>query len=347
MKKIYISKNKKVSLLFIIILITGILPYSANASEITVKARLDSVNLLMGKLMNLHLEVVENKGSKGSFRIFNDSDRAKGYASVCGDSVELRCDYSIDTVELGSGKVQLNYTVPVQAFDSGTFTLPPLAYAVGNDTAYANQLTFNVVPVSVTAEDPISGFAPVAEPDGNGFFDWVPDWILDFWWIWLIIFLSVCAFIYALKNYKKGGLEKILSKPVLPPWQEALAQLHDLKERKLWEQGLEKQYFTELTDILRVYLFKRFGINAMEMTTSQIMNIILQSDFKDKKDYMRHILNVADFVKFAKVRPLPADNIAAYDNAVNFVNETIPSTPEESEAKSHLKNTQPEGGDNP
>ena len=39
---------------------------------------------------------------------------------------------------------------------------------------------------------------------------------------------------------------------------------------------------------------------------------------------MRQILSVADFVKFAKVRPLPADNIAAYDNAVRFVEETKP-----------------------
>lgn len=48
-----------------------------------------------------------------------------------------------------------------------------------------------------------------------------------------------------------------------------------------------------------------------------------QTDVRDKRDYVRKILDIADFVKFAKVRPLPADNVAAFDNAVNFVKETV------------------------
>lgn len=314
------------------------------ANLVSVKARLDSVNLLMGNLMSLHLEVVQPEGKQGNFVIFNNSDKKGGYATVCGDSVELRPSYSVDTTELGSGRLQLNYNIPVQAFDSGTYTLPPLAYVVDNDTAYSNPLTFNVVPVQVTADDPISGFAPVEEPDGKSIFDWVPDWLLDFWWLWLIIFLAVATFLWAMNNYKKkGGITQILSKPVVTPWEKALTELSDLKEKKLWEQGMEKEYFTRLTDILRSYLNERFGINAMEMTTRQIMDIILQSDFKDKKDYMRHILNVADFVKFAKVRPLPADNITAYENAVKFVEETIPAVKEDTSEDDN--NSTKEGGD--
>lgn len=97
---------------------------------------------------------------------------------------------------------------------------------------------------------------------------------------------------------------------------------------------MEKEYFTDLTDILRSYLYERFGINAMEMTTRQIMDKIYESDLKDKKDYVKQILNVADFVKFAKVRPLPADSIAAYENAKKFVEETIPAEKEDSSEKS-------------
>ena len=123
-------------------------------------------------------------------------------------------------------------------------------------------------------------------------------------------------------------------KPLPKPWEIALESLQRLKTRKLWEQGLEKDYFTELTDILREYLYGRFGINAMEMTTRQIMDKIYESDLRDKRDYVKQILNVADFVKFAKVRPLPADSIAAYDNAVKFVEETIPvETPGEDKTK--------------
>ena len=72
-------------------------------------------------------------------------------------------------------------------------------------------------------------------------------------------------------------------------------------------------YFTELTDILRLYLYRRFGINAAEMTSRQILASLKKNkDTQDKRVYFRQILDMADFVKFAKVRPLPEDNVKAY-----------------------------------
>lgn len=311
--------------------------FSIFGSDLSLKARLDSVNLLMGNVTTLHLEVVENTGSKGNLSIFQEIDKARGYATVCGDSIELRTNYIADTTELGSGKVQINFAIPVQAFDSGTYRLPAFIYNIGKDTVRSNQLTLVVDPVNVTAEDPIAGYAPIQEPDGKRFYDGLPDWLLDFWWVWLIIFLAICAFLYGMKNYKQKGIPFIATKPLPKPWETALGSLQRLKTRKLWEQGLEKDYFTNLTDILRVYLFERFGINAMEMTTRQIMDKIYESDLRDKRDYVKQILNVADFVKFAKVRPLPEDSIAAYDNAVKFIEETIPSeSGEENEEKSGI-----------
>lgn len=295
-----------------------------NGANISITARLDSINLLMGNKTTLRLEVVEKKGDKGRLSIFQEIDRSRGFATVCGDSVELDTDYSVDTTELGSGKIQLNYAIPVQCFDSGTYTLPKFVYYVGKDSAVSNSLTFNVYPVNITVEDPIAGYSPVLEPDGKKFYDFLPDWLLDFWWIWLIIFLAVVAFMWGMRNYKNKGIPFIVPKVLPKPWEIAINSLQRLKTRKLWEQGMEKEYFTELTDILREYLFARFEINAMEMTSRQIMEKIQESDLRDKKDYVKQILNVADFVKFAKVRPLPADSIAAYENALKFVEETIP-----------------------
>ncbi|MCH5239510.1 MAG: hypothetical protein J1F38_04755 [Muribaculaceae bacterium] len=311
------------------------------SAGLSITARLDSVNVLMGNLNTLHLEIVENEGDKGRLSIFRDLDRARGYATVCGDSVELDANYKIDTTRLGSGRMQLNYSIPVQSFDSGTYTLPRFVYYVGQDSALSNSLTFNVYPVNVTADDQIAPLAQVSEPDGKRFYDWVPDWILDFWWLWLIIFLAICIFLYGMKNYQKKGIPFIAPKETPKPWVIALDSLQRLKNRKLWEQGMEKEYFTDLTDILRVYLVDRFGINAMEMTTRQIMDKIYESDLRDKRDYVKQILNVADFVKFAKVRPLPADSIAAYENAVKFVEETVPV--EKVEEKTA---TEKEGGEN-
>lgn len=294
------------------------------AGPLMVKARLDSVSVLMGRLTTLRLEVVEDAGSRGGFELL-DAARQQGrpYATVCGDSVELRTSYATDTVDLGSGRIQINYAVPVQAFDSGSYRLPELLYRTGSDSVRSNQVSLRVVPVNVTAEDPIAGYASVAKPEGKSVFDNVPDWLYNYWWLIIILLLAIGLGIWLLTRPKQQGLIPARRKPAPTPYEVAMTRLKALKSRKLWEQGMEKEYFTELTDILRVYLNKRFGINAMEMTSRQIMDTLRSNPvIKDKREYMRRILDMADFVKFAKVRPLPADNISAYDNAVNFVEET-------------------------
>lgn len=310
-----------------------------------IEARIDSVKMLMGKLNFLHISVVENEGKKGQLLLFKDSQQKDGYIGVCGDSIELRTNYSTDTIALGSGRIQINYAIPVQAFDSGTFVLPEFLYLSGKDTLRSNRVILEVEPLHLSAEDPIADFAPVAEPEGKKFYDAVPDWILDYWWIFLIIVFAICVSLWALRKYKKNGEMTFFTKPAPTPWELALDNLTKLKAKKLWEQGMEKEYFTELTDILRFYLWQRFGINALEMTTRQIISHISESDFKDKKEYVRQILKVADFVKFAKVRPLPADNVEAYENAKRFIEETIPQPGEEDKENEEGGIDSEEGGD--
>lgn len=322
------------------------------SAKVSVTARLDSVDLLMGKLTTLSLEVVQDKGKPGGFPMFRDADPSKGYVGICGDSIELRTSYKADTLELGSGRIQINYSVPLQAFDSGTYRLPQFVYVSESDSARSNALTLNVVPVNVTAEDPIAGFAPVADPENPSLLDAVPDWIYNYWWVLLLLLLAAAATIWGVKRYKKEGTV-LKKKPEPSPYQVAITQLRELKGKNLWEQGMEKEYFTRLTEILRVYLDRRFGINAMEMTSREIMDHLYNSDVKDKRDYIRQILSVADFVKFAKVRPLPADNIAAYENAVRFVEETKPepvvsadgASPKNDEDKKDSDNSKQKGGE--
>lgn len=304
-----------------------ILPVKA-AGNISVTARMDSVNLLMGNVTTLYLQVVKDEGRPGGFPLLEASKGEKEYVGVCGDSVELRSDFQVDTTRIGGDRIQLNYKVTLQAFDSGTYRLPEFVYVSGNDSSYSNNLTFNVIPVNVTADDPIAGFAGPSDPEGARFYDFVPNWLLDYLWIFFVIALAVILFLYAMRRRKTGAP---LLKPVkvYTPDEIAIRDLLELKDRKLWEQGMEKEYFTRLTEILRTYLMQRFGINALEMTTRQIIEKVNESEFKDKRDYVKQILNVADFVKFAKVRPLPADNIAAFDNALRFVEETRKLSPEE------------------
>lgn len=309
----------------IILLILAFVMFSLpiRASQNLVTAKLDSTILMMGRMTHLQLSVDQQKGQKGILPLFNNI-KDNGIVGVCGDSVEMRTPVRIDTTEK-SGRLHIEYTIPVQAFDSGYYKLPEIAFVVGKDTAFSNSVALKVVPVVVDDKTPIDDYANVADPENKSIFDAVPDWVIDYWWLLLIIFLTIAAFVYAWIKYKKDGT-LLNKKPEPTPYEVAMEGLKELKGKKLWEQGMEKEYFTDLTDILRVYLYGRFGINAMEMTSRQILASLRNNpETKEKREYFRQILNMADFVKFAKVRPLPEDNIASFDNAVKFVEETKPA----------------------
>ena len=150
----------------------------------------------------------------------------------------------------------------------------------------------------------------------------------------LILLALICigGGIYLYIKYFKRTPQQEEDKVVkIPPHEKALDELNKLKEDKLWQAGQSKLYFTRLTDILREYLDSRFAINAMEMTSTEILKSLrANKETKLVEKNMKQILEVADFVKFAKMSPLPEDNESAMRNAINFVELTIPH-PEEVE----------------
>lgn len=307
------------------------LAYSMSAvASVKVTASLDSASILMGRVDTLRLIVDRDASTQGVFPLFHKMAPG-GYVTLFNDTVELGTPI-IDTVKQDGGRIIERLRVPVQVFDSGYYRLPPFVYLTASDSVGSNEVELSVVPVKVGDNDAISDYRDISDPSDRSFWDWMPDWLYDLWWMWLLLIVAVVAAIYFGRKYRKTG--KFITLPEKPqpkPWTVALQRLESLKAKNLWENGMEKEYFTQLTDILRDYLYDRFGINAMEMTSRQIMQTLAdQADVREHRGYVRKILDVADFVKFAKVRPLPADNVEAFDNAVNFVKETIEKEPEPS-----------------
>lgn len=309
--------------------------------QVQVTASLDSASILMGRVDTLRLIVQRDADRQGVFPLFRNA-ASGGIVTLLGDTVELGTP-RLDTIRKEGRRITERLVVPVQVFDSGFYRLPPFVYITAADSVASNQLELTVRPVEVGENDAIADFKDIAEPSDKSFWDWMPDWLYELWWLWILVILGIAAAVYFGRKYRKTG--KFISLPEKPqpkPWTVALDRLEKLKAKNLWENGMEKEYFTELTDILREYLYNRFGINAMEMTTNQIMRTLAdQADVRDKRDYVRRILAIADFVKFAKVRPLPADNVEAYDNAVNFVRETtVVETPhQEKDANEAVANS--------
>lgn len=279
----------------------------------------------------LHVEVTTDPGQHGHMPLLNRIG-PDGIIRLCGDSVELRRPVKIDTVADGPRRIRLNFSIPVQSFDSGLYQLPPVAFVAGHDTAYSQPLTLKVIPVAIGENEAISDYFDVENPPRK-FFDFVPDFIIDYWALFLAILLLAALFVWGWIRYKKQG-SILPPKPQPTPYEVAIRDLNALQRENLWQNGQERKYFTRLTEILRTYLQDRFGINALEMTTRQIMNTLTDNqEVKEKRGYMRQILDMADYVKFARLRPLPDDNVKAYENALRFVEETKPVEADKAEGK--------------
>ncbi len=305
-----------------------LLALPAMAGNTTISAKLDSTHVLMGKTIGLHISVVQDREVNGlMLNLVADTLNAK---------VEIADKGKADTTALDNNRIQINRDITLQAFDPGTYQLPAILYVVGRDTLRSKEtLTLTVDSIKVDPQGKIKDFKPVAEAPFK-LLDWVPDFISDYWWAWLAGLLLLAFGLYAYFKWYKKGINPL--KPVkkrLPPYEEAMQALSNLKSRNLWQNGQEKEYYTTLTDILRVYIDRRFGINAVEMTSTQIMDKIRQNeDAHIAKEQLNNVLEIADFVKFANMHTLADDNEIAFQRAVNFVEQTKPlPQPNEEEGK--------------
>lgn len=318
------------------VLISAMAFVAQGAPGTQLKASLDSAWLLMGKATPLKLEVVTDR----------DNDQGRLMIPAQGDTlctgVEILELLKADTTTLGNNRIEIRQTVMLQSFDSGLYQLPAIRYIVGpGDTVKSNRLALKVLPVLVDSLATIHDYADVADVDRR-FVDYLPDFVVDYglWILALIVVLAAGGYIYYLVSRRKNPFAPAAPKPV-PPYEKAVAELNALHGEHLCQQGREKEFYTRLTDILRQYLQGRFGINAMEMTSTQIRATLEANEqTRMSKSYMDSVLEMADFVKFAKMRPLPDDNERAFASAINFVEETKPAP--EPEASDEDEDAEPE-----
>ena len=108
----------------------------------------------------------------------------------------------------------------------------------------------------------------------------------------------------------------------MPPHTQALQEIERIKGDKQLRMTDPKAYYTELTDVLRTYMAERFGFNAMEMTSSEIIDHLLETNDKESINELKYLFETADLVKFAKHSPLMNENDMNLVNAVEFINHT-------------------------
>ena len=240
--------------------------------------------------------------------------------------VELIGDFKVDTVVRKKDFSMVETRAVVTSFDSGSYVLPPLVVYFCRDGQGVDTMRLPEVPLEVTTVpiDTTTYQMYDIRPQFRypvTFKELVP-WILLLAALVAVVVLTVH---FALKR-KKTGMVFGKPDPKDPPHIVALRSLDRIRGEKLWQKGNQKQYYTEITDTLRVYIEQRFGIKTIERTSNEILvdlsvKDLAPSDYEALKD----LFGTADLVKFAKYSATEAENENAVPVAVRlrFVNDTF------------------------
>lgn len=153
----------------------------------------------------------------------------------------------------------------------------------------------------------------------------------------IILALVAWAVAWMVARELKRRKSIVKPKPAIPPHIVAVKALEELANRKLWQNGKYKLYYSSLTSILKVYIVGRWGVGALEMTTDEIMVALQGIEMpNDSRANLIAILRTADMVKFAKAQPEVEENEVNYTRAYYFVENTKLETTQHNETKREI-----------
>ncbi|CAM1340108.1 conserved membrane hypothetical protein [Tenacibaculum amylolyticum] len=242
-----------------------------------------------------------------------------GVENVRLPKLQLKGIEVIDSLKVDTLKNRLIQKYILTGFDSGAFYIPQQQIFIKNQAYLTDSLLINVatVPIDTTKvkKFPIKGIK--GEPYQ---FD---DYKNILFWILGIIILVSGVLYFALKRTEDDEVKT--SEQLLNPYQEAVRNLKLLDGKLLWQNNKIKQYYSELTDIVRNYIERELHVPALETTTNGLIETL--SDFKDSDSILTDketierldkLLQQADLVKFAKSKPL-AHEIEADRNIAKHI----------------------------
>lgn len=234
------------------------------------------------------------------------------------EGVEIIEEFPWDSLNM-NGDVVREKKIKLTSRDSGLYWIPGLRMSYSaNGKRYAKmteRIPLKVNPFVISTPEPRAIRGIKEEP-----FSW-QDLIPLFVVLAIIASLGLGAYWYWKSKKKEEEVE--LPPPVIPAHEIALTKLKNLDQAKLWQQGQVKEYISQLTYIEREYLENRFGIQALESTTAEIIHDLKDKDISQgHKEDLSQMFRMADMVKFAKAEP-PADiHSKLMDQAEDFIQKT-------------------------
>ena len=290
---------------------------------IIVSASIDSTTLMLGDQTALHLQVTQEASEQVEWPVFGESLQP---------DIEVVDRTAVDTTTLSDGRLQLSQELTLTSFRDSLFAIEPIAFASGEDTFWTESLALNVIqPFEVDSSLAITDIKDIEK---------VPIW----WWgifRWVLLAIG-CVLLgiglyYLWRWYQKNRKpeEETVNPELLRPADEvALEKLDAIKAQKIWKDGKVKEYQTDLTDVVREYIGRRFDVQSTEKTSDETLrelkpilasrqhSAVSIQNGPELYEKLRKMLQLADLVKFAKWHTTPDENELALSTAYEFVNET-------------------------
>ncbi|TVR78490.1 MAG: hypothetical protein EA412_08625 [Chitinophagaceae bacterium] len=288
---------------------------SVSEAKQSVRLHIDSAKIEIGEAVDLHFEKTLPKGNSLS----------TPYWDTLFLPLEL-LNHESGQKNKGADSVIFSHKLQLIAFDTGHHIILPVDFYVYDnnnrisDTIKSEAGLVSVYLAEIELED---GHRPIKDILNISWAIWD---ILFFLIGLLIILLALGFLVYYLQNRKRKPVKKV--EPIIPqkpPYEEAIEMLTALRLKDYPAKGSFKLYFSELSYITRNYLEKRFEIDALELTTPEIISSFQRVTDEEKLQLsLASLLRTADFVKFAKGIPSVNDCDKVMDQAFYIVENTKP-----------------------
>lgn len=306
-RKLFMARKIAV---FILIIATAL---TANA-QVTVDATLDSTQIFIGQRVGITLEVSANKDNVISLPEYDSLQQI-----VSG--VEFVSASGVDTTFLNEGnRMVLRRRYYITSFDSSLYYLPPMKVICDTTSYNSKSLALKVYTFDVDTAH-VDSIFPL-----NDVFE--PPFAIDDWksviYMALGIMLLILALVFVVLSLKdnKPILKRIRLAKRQIPHKVAMEKIERIQADELSKTDDSKLYYTQLTDTLRQYITDRFGFNAMEMTTSEIVTALYASEDTAGIEELHELFLTADLVKFAKYKTEISENDRNLLTAIDYINQT-------------------------
>jgi len=234
-------------------------------------------------------------------------------------------DYKIYDPIREEGRVEEKFVYVISVFDTGTFVIPPFPVAYFPTDSLGDYKLIEASAITIYVESVIQDEARELR-DVKPPIDIPYDYFLLFSVLAAVILIGALVY-FGYRLYQKRKETGYLIRPPEPPrpaHEIAFVALEELLKKDLVAQGLLKEFYSEISEIIRRYIEGRFFIPALEETSSEILRelngqeieVVLLQDIKG-------FLELSDLVKFAKYKPGDKENQKIVVLARQFIEKTM------------------------